>query len=188
MQLSPHLSLAEFTRSATAERNKVDNSLPADLAPNAKLCAERLFERIRAVWGDVPRAINSGYRNPRVNTLVGGSATSQHMAASALDLGVKPGENLFEMFLRLLESDLVYDQLIIEGMKPSSPLSGWIHCSYNSLKVRGKLDSGFDPNMKQRMDTKKIFFDDEGRSVTISVTKDEAIKWARERVNATKGA
>jgi len=188
LNLSPNLTVSEFIYSNRAIQNKIDNSVPQSLMPSARLCAERVFEPIRAILGGVPRTINSGYRNPKLNAITpGASATSQHMAASAIDVGMKPGENIFEAFLKLLTSEtFVYDQLLIEGASAANPRSGWIHASWNSLKIRGKLDSGFDPNATQRMDVKIVTFDMEGRSATTSVTISQAVKWAEKKLVALR--
>jgi|GEM_PF-408199 len=192
IRLSQHLNLDEFTYSITAIRNKIDNTLPQSLMPNARLCAEMIFEPVRALLGGIPRTINSGYRCQRLNQLVDGSPTSQHMAASAIDIGMRDGENIYLAFLKLLKAkDFVFDQLLIEGVSASNPLSGWLHASWNSLNVRGKLDSGFHPNAVQRKDVMIVTFDTEGRKSTRSVTIAEAIQWAEnrlEKLNAKRKA
>lgn len=44
-----------------------------------------LADAIREAWGDSVR-VNSGYRNPEYNKLVGGAPTSEHEQFKALDL------------------------------------------------------------------------------------------------------
>ncbi len=87
MQLSKHLSLAEFIHSNTALKLGIDNTLPKDLINNAHRVAE-LFEVVRTIV-DRPCRINSGYRNATLNSLVGGSKTSNHMMGCACDIRMK---------------------------------------------------------------------------------------------------
>ena len=76
MQLTPHFSLAELTRSATAQRLGLDNTPHPDDLPRLQQLAEML-ERIRSPLGH-PITITSGYRSREVNQAVGGSPKSQH--------------------------------------------------------------------------------------------------------------
>jgi zinc D-Ala-D-Ala carboxypeptidase len=86
MNLSPHISLAEFV--ATQHRS-IGNTLPTALLPQA-LETAAMLERIRAALSeiaghDVPIIISSGYRCPALNAAVGSSATSDHPKALAAD-------------------------------------------------------------------------------------------------------
>lgn len=70
-----------------------------------------------------PMIITSGYRNEKVNRLVGGKNTSQHLKGQAVDFiiqGMKPSEIVH--FIR--NTYIEYDQLINEYDK-------WVHISYN---------------------------------------------------------
>jgi len=87
--MTPHFTLAEFTASQIAARRGIANTLPPDLAPAAQQTLAML-ERIRAYLSrvagrDIPISISSGYRCPDLNTLVGGSRTSDHVRAAAAD-------------------------------------------------------------------------------------------------------
>ena len=81
MKLTPHFSLAEFVRSATAQANGIDNSLnpsvKADQAVirNLKTLSENILEPLRD-HACQPIVISSGYRCPALNNAVGGSKTS----------------------------------------------------------------------------------------------------------------
>lgn len=70
-----------------------------------------------------PMIITSGYRCKKVNELVGGKDTSQHLKGQAVDFvieGMKPSEIV--NFIRNMYIE--YDQLINEYDK-------WVHISYN---------------------------------------------------------
>lgn len=84
MKLSAHFTLDEFTASETAQRRGLDNSLPPELLMTAQNTAE-MMEKIRAVLGDIPITVTSGYRSPEVNRAIGSSDTSDHIKATAVD-------------------------------------------------------------------------------------------------------
>jgi zinc D-Ala-D-Ala carboxypeptidase len=66
MKISPHLSLAELTRSQTAKRNGIDNTPTAEHLENFKILAEKVFEPIREHF-NTPIFISSGYRSKELN-------------------------------------------------------------------------------------------------------------------------
>lgn len=87
-RLTPHFTLKELVRSATAERDdalKREQELPpAEVVGNLEHLAAVALEPIRNGI-QAPLVITSGYRCPKVNALVGGSATSQHCRGEAAD-------------------------------------------------------------------------------------------------------
>jgi zinc D-Ala-D-Ala carboxypeptidase len=85
MNLSEHFSLEEFVVSNTAVRAGVDNTPSPQIVENLKILAKGL-EDVRHVLGDKPIRITSGYRCARLNALVGGSKTSDHMLGLAADI------------------------------------------------------------------------------------------------------
>ncbi len=96
----------------------INNTLPSHLINNAKRTAE-LFEIVRSVLGR-PCHINSGYRNPNLNPLVGGSTTSNHMIGCACDIRMNDNphpsrleqEKLKDFFIANRDS-IDFDQLIL---------------------------------------------------------------------------
>ena len=121
MNLSPHFTLAEITRTSTGLPNV---PTAEHLVALTALCST-LLEPVRARFG--PVAIHSGYRSAAVNAKIGGSPTSQHMRGEAADLHV-PGHSLLEVFRWIVtESQLPYGQVILEGHTPAEP--SWIHLS-----------------------------------------------------------
>jgi len=79
-----------------------------------------LLEPARKVVG--PILINSGYRTPRVNALVGGVKNSQHLMGQAADIRPKAPEQ-FQKLVEFLEASPYTDQLL------TGP--GWLHISWN---------------------------------------------------------
>lgn len=70
-----------------------------------------------------PIIITSGFRCKKVNELIGGKSTSQHLKGQAVDIvvqGMKPSEVV--QFIR--NTYIEYDQLINEYDK-------WVHISFN---------------------------------------------------------
>lgn len=84
MQLTQHFTLAELTKSSTAERLGLDNTPPPEVLPALTSTAEML-ERIRSTLG-VPVTVTSGYRALAVNKAVGGVTTSDHAQGRAADI------------------------------------------------------------------------------------------------------
>lgn len=76
MKLSKNFTLAEFTKSQTAERKGLDNTPTDEHLVRAKLLFENVVQKVREHFG--PTVINSGYRGAELNAAVGGSTKSQH--------------------------------------------------------------------------------------------------------------
>lgn len=128
MQLTPHFTLDELTRSEIAMRLGVDNTPQPAVVDTLRRAAEGM-ELVRALL-DCPIVISSGYRSPRVNTLVGGSATSQHCKGEAVDFTAPAFGTPREICRVIVDSDLDFDQLIFEGK--------WVHVSFTD-KPRGAV-------------------------------------------------
>ena len=124
MKISKNLSLAEVTKSNTAIKKGIDNSLTEEHLANLKEIAEKVFQPIREHF-NVSIGVSSGYRSNKLNHVIGGSSYSQHCFGEALDLdadiyGKVTNKQIFE-FIR---DHLDYDQLIEEFNY------SWIHVSY----------------------------------------------------------
>lgn len=137
MKLSEHLSLAEVIRSESAKRNGISNMPTPEHIENFKLLAEKVFEPIRNNFR-CPIHISSGYRSKELNTLVGGSATSQHSTAEALDVDMDgtPHGVTNKMVFDFIKSSLEFDQLIWEFGTDENP--DWVHVSYESTGKQRK--------------------------------------------------
>ena len=120
-----HFTMNEMTRSATANRHGIDNTPGLAEQASLKALVEKILDPLREAWGQ-PIIVSSGYRCGRLNKIVKGSPTSQHLLGEAADihtLSDKPEDNrrLFQLIQRL---KLPYDQLIDEYDY------NWIHVSY----------------------------------------------------------
>ena len=121
MNLSPHFTLSELTRTSSGISN-----VPTDSEMKAleALCSS-LLEPVRAKFG--PVSIHSGFRSKAVNEAIGGSKTSQHMKGEAADFHC-PAATLEDIMRWIVvESGLAYGQVILEGHTAGEPT--WIHLS-----------------------------------------------------------
>ena len=125
MQLTQHFTLAELTKSSTAERLELDNTPPPEVLPALTSTAEML-ERIRSTLG-VPVTVTSGYCAWAVNKAVGGVTTSDHAQGRAADI-VAPRYGTPLQIARALAplvDVLGIGQLIYERFGSTS----WVHVS-----------------------------------------------------------
>ena len=125
MQLTQHFTLAELTKSSTAERLELDNTPPPEVLPALTSTAEML-ERIRSTLG-VPVTVTSGYRAWAVNKAVGGVTTSDHtQGRAAVIVAPRYGSPLqIARALAPLVDVLGIGQLIYERFGSTS----WVHVS-----------------------------------------------------------
>ena len=126
MRLSENFTMAEFTKSQTAERRGIDNTPEGEHLDAAVALFENVVQKVRDHFG--PTVINSGYRSPELNEAVGGSSRSQHCKGEAADIEV-PGVPNAEL-AEWIRDNLEFDQLILEFYTPGIPDSGWVHVSY----------------------------------------------------------
>ena len=128
MKLSKNFSLAELTKSQTAERMGLDNNPSEDQTENLRLLCERVLQPIRDHFDDVV-TISSGFRTEILSRKIGSSEKSQHCRGQAADFEIFGVEN--NKVSDWIKEKLMFDQLILEYYKPGEPNSGWIHVSYN---------------------------------------------------------
>ena len=131
MKLSEHLDLSEVTRSDMAKRRGISNMPTLEHIENFKKLAENIFEPIRRHFG-VPIHISSGYRSKALNTAIGGSLTSQHCTAEAIDIDMDGSANgvTNKMVFDFIKANLNFDQLIWEFGTKDAP--DWVHVSFET--------------------------------------------------------
>ncbi|NUF48726.1 D-Ala-D-Ala carboxypeptidase family metallohydrolase [Gilliamella sp. ESL0250] len=125
-KLTEHFTLEEFIRSTTANKLKIDNSVPADLMPNVQLTAIKL-ELVRKVLGK-PIIITSGYRCSALNSRVGGVSTSAHTKGLAVDFKSSFGTPK-EICQQLVDAGVQFDKLIQEHNQ-------WVHIGFSPTHNR----------------------------------------------------
>lgn len=114
---------SELTRSDTARILKIDNTPTPEASAALDALMWNVLDPIRRIWGK-PIIVNSGYRCPKLNATIGGSATSQHMKGEAADITAGDPTKNKELFDMIAQSAIPFDQLIDEKNYR------WIHVSY----------------------------------------------------------
>jgi zinc D-Ala-D-Ala carboxypeptidase len=119
LALSPHFHLSELTVSSVGERAGLRNDpLPPHIRNLQRLAIT--LEAVRSLLGDKPITVLSGFRSPAVNKAVGGADQSAHLQGLAADIICPAFGTPRQICERLIESKLVFDQLIQEGGR-------WVH-------------------------------------------------------------
>lgn len=134
MELTPHFQLEELC--ATTTSYKSENIEQAKKVMGRMYQLAGFAERVREIIGK-PIIINSGFRCVKLNNAVGGSLTSQHLYAEAIDIRVN-GKSCKEVFQMIAASDLKYDQLILEKAGNAQ----WVHVSIGSKKEKMLYQNG----------------------------------------------
>lgn len=145
MKLSTNFTLAEFTKSQTALRLGIANTMPREHKDNAILLAKHVLQPVREHFGIT--VINSGYRSKQLNKAIGGSNTSQHCSGEAADIEI-PGVSNLDV-AKWISENLEFDQLILEFYSDSDPAAGWVHVSYTSNNNRNQVLTAESVNGKQ---------------------------------------
>lgn len=117
VKLSDHFTLDELCNWRKYPTNLPDNQSVVNLVYG---CI-RVLEPARAAAG-CPIMVNSGYRNERVNKLVGGVAKSQHRIGCAADIQAKDPMRFLQVLDFLMECPEV-DQLLTGHL--------WCHVSWS---------------------------------------------------------
>ena len=114
--LSPHFKLNEFIKADKYPDNKPTLQDVVNMAYGCLV----LLEPARALVG--PIIVNSGFRNSRVNSLVGGVKNSQHLCGQAADIRPK-APSQFQRLVDFLKASPYTDQLLTG--------TNWLHISWN---------------------------------------------------------
>ena len=143
-QITKNFRFSEFTYSAKADKYKIDNTPNEQEAANIVELATKILQPIRDKYGKSIR-IGSGFRCAKVNKIVGGSTSSQHMTGSAADINAYDDNGiLFRIILDMINNnEITVGQLIWEFGNSVKP--AWIHISLpnagktNQILVAKKL-------------------------------------------------
>jgi len=134
MKLSKNFTLAEMLESQTARRHGIDEQFmpPAKVVDNLQALVKNILQPLRDKVG--PISVSSGYRCKRVNTIIKGAASSQHLTGQAADI---KGANNKALFDAIIEMKLPFDQLIWEFGTKANP--AWVHVSFGPRNRRQVL-------------------------------------------------
>ena len=120
VRLSRHFTLAEFCNLRKYPANVPSTQQVANMIYGCR----QLLEPAREAIG-CPIIVNSGFRNSRVNTLVGGVKNSQHLVGQAAD--IRPQDPAqFQRLVAFLRNCEYTDQLL------TGP--GWLHISWTPFR------------------------------------------------------
>ena len=133
MNLTKNFSLLDLTKSQTAERKGIDNTPSPEHQENLKSLCMAILQPVRDHFSKVV-TISSGYRSPELCTAIGSKITSQHAKGQAADFEIFGVSN--KALADYIDTELHYDQLILEYWNESDPNSGWVHCSFSEGQNR----------------------------------------------------
>jgi hypothetical protein len=129
-----YFTIRELIKSTTAIERHIDNSPSKEVERSLTALVEKILDPLREAYGK-PIIVTSGYRCARLNKVVGGAPSSQHVKGEAADIRSvqdTPEENrkLYDLIVKL---NLPFDQLINEhGFD-------WVHVSFGSRHRRQQL-------------------------------------------------
>ena len=123
MQLSPHFTLEELTRTSRTEYQQA-NDFEARSYLQELTALAQMLEVVRAKFG--PVSVHSAFRGLTANAAVNGSKNSQHLRGEAADFHCAGAKLENVMHWIVYESGLRYGQVILEGR--NGPPT-WIHLS-----------------------------------------------------------
>ena len=143
MKISKHISYNQAIKSDTAIRLGIDNTPSASAVEAMTLLCEKVIDPLYEVFPSM--TFNSFFRSSKLNTAIGGSATSQHVRGEAIDLDSK--DNAFnKAIFDYIVKNLDFDQVIYEYGNDEQP--DWVHVSFKktgnrkqvlrAIKVKGK--------------------------------------------------
>ena len=108
-----YFTISELLKSNTALKHKLWNGAPKEAEENLRALVNEVLDPLREDY-DKPIRVNSGYRCPRLNNLVGGSPNSQHMRGEAADIQPVDGNEAdLEVLAQFLIASGKFDQLIL---------------------------------------------------------------------------
>jgi len=141
MNLSKHVTLAEFENSPTATTYGINNKMSLSQIESAKLLCENVFEPLR-IHLNTPIKISSGFRCVQLNKMIKGSSTSQHTKGEAMDIKINAKGFHF------IKDKLEFDQLIWEFGNDENP--SWVHVSYKKGRNRKQVLKAYKQNGKTK--------------------------------------
>lgn len=122
-----YFTYKELSKSQTAINWGLTNYPGEVEKKNLTALVDNVLDPARELFG-APIMVNSGYRNPQINSLIGGASGSQHCKGQAVDIQTAGDKRNKELFEILKQFD--FDQLIWEFGDDENP--DWIHISYKS--------------------------------------------------------
>jgi len=140
MRLSKNFTLDEFLISQTAERHGIDMEPPEEVVENLQRLVTGCLQPLR---DDIlsPIFISSGWRPLELNTLIGGSASSEHVNGNAVDF-IVVRQRPFDTCELIVAMALPFDQVIHE-------FGRWVHMGVRDI-LRGQQLTAYKKDGKTR--------------------------------------
>ena len=108
--ISKNFSYREFEESTTATEKGICNTITSfEVRDSVKALVLNVLQPLRDALGKSLK-INSGYRCPELNKVVGGVSNSQHTKGEAADVA---SDNPYELAKMAKELNLPFDQMIL---------------------------------------------------------------------------
>lgn len=126
-------TIHSLAHSYAAKQYNIPNEITTkQVQDNLQALVDNVLSPVQKKFGQI--YIVSGYRSEALNHHVNGAPNSQHTKGQAVDFYI-PRYSLYEI-AKWMESNLIYDQLIIE--EPAVGDQSWIHVSYNPDKAKNR--------------------------------------------------
>lgn len=121
-----YFTLQELVASNKAKELGIDNTPSFEVVERLDILVELFLDPLREAWGK-PIIVTSGYRCPKLNQAVGGSATSVHKIGLAADMQTSGNFEEFRDFVVswVKEKNIEFDQLLLETNKKTG--ERWMH-------------------------------------------------------------
>lgn len=131
MKISDNFTLEEMCVS-TSHPNLVE--IPAENSTIADNIKQLVLQVLQPTRDKLGRAItvNSGYRPPKLNKAVGGSATSAHLQGYAADVTTTVSN--VDIARAVIQSNVIYDQIILE--KPKLSKNEIVDCQWVHIGIK----------------------------------------------------
>ena len=133
-----YFTINELTKSETAQRKGINNSPNFSIKQALTALVDNTLDPLRESYGK-PIIVTSGYRCSKLNTVVGGAISSQHVKGEAADIqDISRDSKKNKVLLKLLlNSNIPFDQVICEYPDAEGNPS-WIHVSYTMRRANRK--------------------------------------------------
>lgn len=142
MKLSKNFTLEEFLRSQTAARHSIDMTPPPEAMENLQRLVDGCLQPLRDQVGAAIN-ISSGFRPVDLNSLIGGSSSSEHPNGNAVDFTIT-GWEPFETAQLVVELGLPFDQIIHE-------FGVWVHWGMRDILRSEQLTAYKDGTVTRYM-------------------------------------
>ncbi len=138
--ITEHVRYKEVTRSSVAKKRNIKNIPHKTQLSNIYALCLNVFEPLRIHFQN-PIYISSCFRHQKLNEVIGGAKSSQHMAyreAAAMDLDAEVYGGLTNADIyHYIKDNMAFDQLIWEFGNDSEP--DWVHVSYSKRNNRKEI-------------------------------------------------